>query len=96
MPFSHPLTEPISQDFASLNHSRKALHLLDRAQGIVEVNERDRGSRSNGSACLHSGKRCHHRTIPFVPIFLADRPFLFAIRDTESGSILFLGKFMEP
>ncbi|MCX5782276.1 MAG: serpin family protein [Elusimicrobia bacterium] len=31
-----------------------------------------------------------------IPEFRADRPFLFFIKDNESGSILFLGKFMNP
>jgi serpin B len=33
---------------------------------------------------------------PPVPIFRADHPFLFAIRDRKSGTILFLGRMADP
>ena len=33
---------------------------------------------------------------PFIPEFKADRPFVFLIRDKESGVILFLGRMMNP
>lgn len=33
---------------------------------------------------------------PPVPIFRADHPFLFAIRDRKSGAILFLGRMVDP
>ena len=35
-------------------------------------------------------------TPPPIPIFRADHPFVFAIRDRMSGTILFLGRMSDP
>lgn len=34
--------------------------------------------------------------VPFIPVFEADRPFVFLIRDTTSGAILFVGRMTRP
>jgi serpin B len=33
---------------------------------------------------------------PPTPIFRADHPFMFALRDTHSGSLMFLGRVAQP
>lgn len=35
-------------------------------------------------------------TAPFVPTFHADRPFVFIIRDTKTGVVLFVGRIARP
>jgi serine protease inhibitor len=34
--------------------------------------------------------------VDFTPVFRADRPFLFAIREKRSGALLFLGRLVRP
>jgi serpin B len=34
--------------------------------------------------------------VPFTPVFRADRPFVFLIRENSSGAVLFLGRLARP
>ena len=64
----------------------KVLHQAD-----IDVNEE--GTVAVASTAMISTVR----SLPTKPIvFTADRPFLFLIRDTRSGAVLFLGKMVDP
>lgn len=60
-------------------------------KAYVEVNE------EGTEAAAATGVVVGVRSLPPPPvIFRADRPFVFLIRDRESGAILFLGQLIEP
>jgi serpin B len=58
-----------------------------------EVNEE--GTEAAAATCV-AVAGCIVEPPPPPPVFRADHPFVFFIRDTRSGSILFLGRFAEP
>jgi len=64
-------------------------------KAFVEVNEK--GTEAAAATAVMMGAATGiPRTVPFTPTFKADRPFLFIIRDRNSGSILFMGRMMDP
>jgi serine protease inhibitor len=86
-------------DFSGMSASRnpddqlfisKVLH-----KAFVEVNEKG-AEAAAATAAIMVPKDAKRETRPFIPEFRADRPFLFLIRDRESGAILFLGRVTQP
>jgi serpin B len=65
-------------------------------KAFVEVNEE--GTEAAAATAVVSVTTMARRRSkpPPVPIFRADHPFLFAIRDRKSGAILFLGRVADP
>jgi serine protease inhibitor len=64
-------------------------------EALVEVDEE--GTRAvAATAVMMEATMALPGEPPFVPEFRADRPFLFLIRDTKSGAILFLGRVLDP
>jgi serpin B len=62
---------------------------------FVEVNEE--GTEAAAATAVTMTIAGHRMTPPPpIPIFRADHPFLFAIRDRRSGAILFLGRMSDP
>jgi serpin B len=59
-----------------------------------EVNEE--GTEAAAATAVAVGARAVMKPPPPPPVFRADRPFIFFIRDTRSGSLLFLGRFADP
>jgi len=77
-------------DFSGINgtgglYIDEAIH-----KSFIEVNEEG----TEAAAVTSIG--IVETSMPSIPIFYADRPFLFAIRENKTGSILFFGKLMDP
>ena len=59
-------------------------------KAFVEVNE------EGTEAAAATGVIMRGTAVVQIPVFRADRPFVFMIRDNRSGSILFIGRVMNP
>ena len=59
-------------------------------KAFVEVNE------EGTEAAAATGVGMRIASIPRYPVFRADHPFLFMIRDNPTGSILFMGRLVDP
>jgi serpin B len=58
-------------------------------KAFVEVNEE--GTEAAAATAVVLVKSDH-----IAPVFCADHPFIFIIKDNRSGSILFMGRVMNP
>jgi serpin B len=75
-------------DFSGINPELFISRILHKA--VVEVNEQ--GSEAAAATAVEMTKG-----IPSEPVeFVVDRPFLFTISDDRTGSILFMGKVVDP
>jgi len=62
-------------------------------KAVIEVNEE--GSEAAAATVIGIGMVAS--AAPGIPLkFIADRPFFFVIRDDRSGTILFMGKLVDP
>ena len=68
----------------------KVLH-----KAFVEVNEKGTEAAA-ATAVIMATPASAPADMPFTPTFKADRPFVYLIRDNVSGSILFIGRMMNP
>jgi serine protease inhibitor len=86
-------------DFSGINGHQppdpEALRLFAvHHKAFVEVNEQ--GTEAAAATAIVLEAILSARARPPVPVFRVDHPFLFAIRDRESGAILFLGRVADP
>jgi serpin B len=63
-------------------------------KAFVEVNEEGTEAAAATAVLMDFAAVVQHPQP--IPVFRADHPFLFLIRDNRSGSILFLGRVMDP
>jgi serpin B len=81
-------------DFSGMDGS-KSLYIsgvFHKAWG--EVNEE--GTEAAAATAVTMRATSIAKPLPPPPVFRADHPFIFFIRDTRSGSILFLGRLADP
>jgi serine protease inhibitor len=86
-------------EFDGMTDSKSALAKLYISKvlhkAFIQVNEK------GTEAAAATGFGWSHRksapvALPFTPTFKADRPFVFLIRDQKTGSVLFLGRVVNP
>ena len=67
-------------------------------QAFVEVSEEGTEAAAATAVVMAPGAAAPAvvEMVPFKPVFRADRPFVYLIRDTKSGAILFLGRVLDP
>ncbi|MDH5270991.1 MAG: hypothetical protein OEY32_13810 [Candidatus Krumholzibacteria bacterium] len=65
-------------------------------KAFVEVNEEGTEAAAATASTMIRGSSLRPSKPPPVPIFRADHPFLFAIRDRRNGTILFFGRMADP
>jgi serpin B len=65
-----------------------------RQTAVIEVDELGTVAAAKTSVSMMVGSAIRVEPPPFV--FIADRPFLFAIEDTVSGTLLFVGSLADP
>jgi serpin B len=83
--------DPRAADLSGMDGSRWLYISAVVHQAFVDVNE------EGTEAAAATGVVITLKASPKPPpVFRADHPFLFLIRDTHSGSILFLGRMLDP
>jgi hypothetical protein len=68
----------------------------DEPTAFVEVSEKGTEAAAATAVMMVRPKSEAPVSVPFTPTFNADRPFLFLVRERQSGSILFLGRMVNP
>jgi len=83
--------KPRIADFSGIDGTRMLYISAVVHKAFVDVNEE--GTEAAAATAVIVGITSTPVT---PPVFRADHPFLFLIRDNGSGSILFFGRFVNP
>ena len=84
-----------SADFSGITGS-KDLYISDVLhKAVIEVDEQG-SEAAAATAVVMNMKATFHTRLPLTIMFEANRPFLFFIRDNETGLFLFTGRVCEP
>ena len=98
--FVDPFRDPKNgAQFDGMSHATNPMDKLYisfvQHKAFVEVNEK--GTEAAAATAVGMGVALSMpRDWPFIPTFKADHPFIYLIRDVQSGSVLFLGRLLTP
>jgi len=85
--------DPSVSDFSGINPDREDLHISEvKHKTFVEVDEK--GTEAAAVTSVEMGVTSIDPSQPILIRF--DRPFVFAIREVTTGTIMFVGKVMQP
>ncbi len=66
-------------------------------QAFVEITEKGTEAAAATAVVMAVGSAVRPiEMVPFRPVFRADHPFVFLIRDRSSGAVLFVGRVLDP
>jgi serpin B len=77
-------------DFSGMTGTRELYIDLVIHQAFIEVNEQ------GTEAAAATGVSMRLTAAPAGEVFRADRPFVFLIRDVETGLVMFMGRVSDP
>jgi serpin B len=88
--------DPSKADFSGISGSSDRLFIGNVIhKAFVEVHEG--GTEAAAATAVEIAKEAADKgSRPAPPVFRADRPFVFLIRDNQTGSILFIGRLTDP
>ena len=86
--------DPSTADFSGMDGTRDLYISAVVQKAFIEVTER--GAEAAAATGIVFGATSEMREPDPPAVFLADHPFLFLLRDRETGTILFAGRLTEP
>jgi serpin B len=88
--------DPNSADFSGMNGKRDLFISNVVHKATIEVNEK--GSEASAATAVVGVKKsvAEPKETRQAPVFLADHPFLFLIQDNLTGTLLFMGRVVDP
>jgi len=83
-------------DFSGMDGTRDLYFSKVVHKAYVDVDEEGTEAAAATAVTVEFGGAGPRLLQPPIPVFRADHPFLFLIRDNRTGSILFLGRVADP
>jgi serpin B len=88
-----PLAFSGAADFSGIDGSNSLFISLVVHQAFVEVNEEGTEAAAATGVAM---TRATPRRPQEIPVFRADHPFIFVIKENKTGTLLFMGKVIKP